>query len=94
MEDDSSLFHDPPVTVSLSGENAISPELLWYLSDHPEEDEGSNRAPDGPPDLPSTPPTNSWTLITSRLSPRPSLMTFQWNGVALNVTEKNTLMTL
>ncbi len=60
VEDDSSQFRDSPALVSPTSEKPISPELLWHLSHHPSMDQGSISMPDGPPDLSSVPPKNSY----------------------------------
>ncbi len=62
VEDDSSLFCDPPVHVPSPGEMSISREFLWYLGGHPEKGYTSS-APSSPQDLSTVPPTNSHTAV-------------------------------
>ncbi len=39
VEDDSDLFRDPLTSTKMKRKKKIAPELLWYLGQHPEQEE-------------------------------------------------------
>ncbi len=68
VEDDSSLFHDIPVPVPTPEQEPISPELLWYFSRHPKEQDNLKPTLEGLPDPPSVPRAGGHTTDIERVA--------------------------